>query len=127
MKFYRVITDKKAIAAVYEEDMNWEHDPPTREYEAWAVTSRAIERIYIAKSTLEQHCILITEEEAGKVSLGLIETLRIARPDEVRPAQASPHYICEHGEGCLLTEHSQGQLWRDAQIVNADRVLQGSA
>jgi hypothetical protein len=115
MKFYQSITDEKAIAAVYEEGTNWEHDPPRQEYEAWAVTAYGIERIYIAKHKLETHCKSISEEEAGKLAPALIETLHIARPDEIRPAAASPRFLCEHGAGCTLPEHSQGWLWREAQ------------
>jgi hypothetical protein len=117
MRFYQSITDEKAIAAVYEERIDWKHDPPTHEYEAWAVTAYGIERIYIAKNKLEKHCTSISEEEAERLALALIETLRIARPDDVRPAKASPHFACEHGEGCTLAEHSQGSLWSEAQHV----------
>jgi hypothetical protein len=115
VRIYQFATNEKAIAAVYEENMDWEHDPPTCTYEAWAVTDYGIERIYIPKDKLEKHCISISEEVAEILAPTLIETLHIARPDEVRPAKASPHYTCEHGEGCTLAEHSQGWLWRDAQ------------
>jgi hypothetical protein len=117
MRLYQFIANKKSIAAVYEEGTNWEHDPPTREYEAWAVTAYGIERIYIAKHKLEKHCTGISEDEAERLAPALIDTLRIARPDDVRPAKASPHYVCEHGEGCTVAEHSQGELWREAQQV----------
>jgi hypothetical protein len=117
LKFYQSITNKK-IAAVYEEGTNWEHDPPTREYEAWAETEYGIERIYIAKHKLEVYCTIISEDEARKLAPALLETLHIARPDEVRPAAASPRFLCEHGEGCTLPEHSQGWLWREAQQAN---------
>ncbi len=98
--------------------MDWDQDPPTCEYEAWAATAYGIERIYIAKNRLEKHCISISEEEAERLSPELIETLHIARPDDVRPAKASSHYVYEHGEGCTLAEHSQGWLWREAQQVH---------
>lgn len=118
MRFYQSITSKK-IAAVYEEGTNWEHDPPTREYEAWAETEYGIERIYIAKHKLEARCAIISEEEVERWSPALIETLRIARPDEEHPAKSSPHYVCEHGEGCTRPEHSQGWLWREAQHAHS--------
>lgn len=119
MRWYQSVTNEQSIAAVYEERMDWQHDPPTYEYEAWAVTAYGVERIYIAKRRLEQHCITISEDEAERFAPALIETLQIARPDDVRPAKASPHSLCEHGEGCTLSEHSQGQLWRDAQQVSS--------
>lgn len=114
MKFYQSHINPNAVAAVYEEDMNFEHDPDTREYEAWAAMGQSIERIYVKKRTLLAHKE-ITEEETEESAPGIIETLRIARPDEVRPAKASPRFQCEHGAECQLPEHSQGWLWREAQ------------
>lgn len=114
MKFYQTNISGNA-AAVYEERMDWDNDGLSQEYEAWAQTGIGIERIYVKKNWLAAFCHPVLEEDVTRFAPALIETLHLARPDEIRPAKASPRYTCEHGESCSLSEHSQANLWRDAQ------------
>src|SRR5437868_13921409 len=97
MIFYQHKKDKKIIAAVYEE-WQCENDPPIREYEAWSVVGilapaphdHVIDRVYLSKAQLGQEYCSISEEEAEELAPSLLRFLHeFARPDEVRPAQAT--------------------------------------
>jgi hypothetical protein len=123
LRFYQWKTNKRVIAAVYEENMDFACDADSTEYEAWAVTDFGVERIYVAKWKLEALCQPIMEEDIAQYCPEMLETLRIARPDDVRLAKISPHFVCEHGEGC--TACSQGWLWRESQQRPSALLLPG--